>query len=150
MTCLLRSGLKYLIPQWWEFASYTDAKNKEMNLLNTRSPADVRGSCCCEPPAPCSSASCSWKTIRLADPNTSLAETPQSRFCLDRHKTPAGAETVGCKTNASPRTSPPFPQPLLSCPLPEDACSPPKLPEGEAHPSHACGCSRSGLRATRG
>lgn len=51
MTCLLCSGLKYLIPQWWEFASYTDAKKKETDLLNTQSPADVRGGRCYKLPS---------------------------------------------------------------------------------------------------
>lgn len=105
MTHLLCSGLKYLIPQQWEFSSYTDAKNKEINLLNTQSPAEVRGSHCCTSPAPCQ--------LLLEDHKTHIsqyfpAETPQSHFCPDRHKTPAGAETVGYKTKVPSIISPAF------------------------------------------
>lgn len=114
MTHLLYSGLKYLIPQWWEFASYTDAKGEEMNLLNAQSPEYARGSHCCKPQVPCFIASCSWKSERAADPHTSPAETPQGHFCKARYKM-----RVGYKTNV-PHNPAPFPKPLLSCLLPED------------------------------
>lgn len=89
-----------------------------MNLLNAQSPEDEKGSAVVRPksPGPCSLASCSWKTVRTADPHASPAGAPQGHFCRPRHKM-----MVGYKTNLL-HTSPPFPQPLLSCPLPKDVC----------------------------
>lgn len=65
---------------------------------------------------PCSIASCSWKSIRTAASHTSPTETPQGQFCTARFRM-----MVGYKTNV-PHTSPPFPQPLFSCLLPDVTC----------------------------
>lgn len=43
VTCLLCSGLQYLIPQWLEFASHTEAKTEKMNSLQPQSPGRCWG-----------------------------------------------------------------------------------------------------------
>lgn len=67
------------------------------------------------PKSPGSIASCSWKSVRTADPHTSPIEIPKGHFCRGSYKM-----MVGYKTNV-PHNPPPFSQPLLSCLLPE-AC----------------------------
>lgn len=131
MTHLLCSGLKYLTPQWWEFASYTGAKDEEMNLLKSQSLEDARGSHCCKPhiPRPCSIASCPCKSVTTAAPHTSSAETPQGHFCRDRYKM-----IMGYKSNVPPN---PPPSALLLAPLKTHVISA-KTPEGEAYPGYAC------------
>lgn len=140
MTPLLCSGLKYLIPQWWEFASYTDAKNKEMNLLNTQSPADVRGSRYCKPPGLQPHA-----PGRPSDP----VETPQSHFCPDRQN-PCWCWDGGLQNQCPPAPLHHFPSlcsPAHSLRM-QSLCQ--NSRRGNPTPSRACGCSGSGMLATRG